>query len=426
MSVKGINNNPLLAGMPRLLQIDSCRGILSTGRISEGIAAVAMAQGWDCYIAHGARYVGKTIQRSYQIESKIGEYLHYFKSLLFDAHGLGSKHATKRLVRYIESIKPDIIQLHCIHGYYLNYRVLFSYLKESGIPVVWTQHDCWSFTGHCAYFGFADCYKWIDNCSDCPLKHTYPRSIVDKANRNYNLKKTLFTSVGNMTVVSVSGWLNSVVEKSFIRIYPHRVIYNGIDTDVFRRYDVEIKSKYGIKGRHYLLAVSSAWSDEKGLSDYQKLSTLLPDDISIVLVGVDEETRKHLSPKIVAISRTDSKKELAYLYSNALFLMSLSYCETMGLTIAEAMACGTPSIVYDNTAQPELVSTDVGYVIPTGHYEMIPDIVSDYLKCGEAELSLKRTNCINRAFELFDEKKQYGKYVDLYNQVIHNGINEIG
>lgn len=404
--------------MPKLLQIDSCLGVLSTGHISEGIAKVAMSQGWECYIAHGARYVGKSIQHSCQIESKTGEYVHYAKSLLLDAHGLGSVQATKRLVRHIGEIRPDVIQLHCIHGYYLNYKILFEYLAKADIPVVWTQHDCWAFTGHCTYFGFANCEKWKSQCFDCPLLKTYPKSLTDNSRKNYTNKKQLFTNVKEMSVVSVSKWLDSVVSQSFLNKYPHRVIYNGIDTEVFRPFGELISEKYHIEKPHYLLAVSSSWSEEKGMSDYIRLSGILPDDYCLVMVGVDDSTRKQLPAKIVAIPRTDSKMELAMLYSQAEFVVSLSHSETMGLTIVEGMSCGTPAIVYNNTAQPETVTSEVGYVLDDGDYEGILSILEENRTFDDEQKRKRSMACVRRVKENFNDEQQYEKYVGLYNSLI--------
>lgn len=408
--------------MPRLLQIDSCLGILSTGRISEGIAKVAKAQGWECFIAHGARYVGKSIQHSYLIESRTGEYFHYAKSLFLDAHGLGSTRATKKLVEYIKEIKPDVIQMHCIHGYYLNYKVLFEYLAGVNIPVVWTQHDCWGFTGHCSYFGFANCEKWKTECYDCPLLKIYPKSFIDQSKRNYHLKKRLFTSVKDMTVVSVSKWLDSIVSQSFLDKYPHTVIYNGIDTSVFKPYNEIVRDKYDIKKAKYLLAVSSSWSEEKGLSDYVGLSANLPEDYCIVMVGTNDEVKKNLPSSIVAIPRTDNKMELATLYTDAAFVLSLSHSETFGLTVVEGMGCGTPAIVYDNTAQPEIVTPDVGYVVPDGAYHAIKDcLIADEHLSSEQKTARSKA-CIDKARYYFDDRKQFGVYLDLYKQLVSKSM----
>lgn len=408
--------------MPKLLQIDSCLGILSTGHISEGIAKVAMSQGWECYIAHGARYVGKSLQHTYQIESMAGEYFHYAKSLLLDAHGLGSTRATKKLVEYIKGIKPDIIQMHCIHGYYLNYRVLFEYLAVADIPIVWTQHDCWGFTGHCSYFGFANCERWKTECYDCPLLKIYPKSFIDQSKRNYHLKKQLFTSVKDMTIVSVSKWLDSIVSQSFMDKYPHIVIYNGIDTSVFKPYNELIRDKYGIKKAKYLLAVSSSWSEEKGLSDYVGLSAILPEDYCIVMVGISDDVKNSLSSSIISIPRTDNKMELAAMYTDATFVLSLSHSETFGLTVVEGMGCGTPAIVYDNTAQSEIVSTDVGYVVPDGAYHTIKDILISDEKLSSEQKITRSKACIDKARNSFDDQKQFGEYINLYNDLVSKAL----
>lgn len=99
-------------------------------------------------------------------------------------HGLGSKDATIKLVKLIENIKPDLIHLHNIHGYYLNYSTLFNYLSIANIPIVWTLHDCWSFTGHCTYFDYIGCKKWEIQCHNCPQIKSYPESLfIDRSKR---------------------------------------------------------------------------------------------------------------------------------------------------------------------------------------------------------------------------------------------------
>ncbi len=76
----------------------------------------------------------------------------------------------------MEAERPDVIHLHNLHGYYLHVGLLFAWLKRAGIPVLWTLHDCWAFTGHCAFFDFADCPLWEAGCHDCPQVKSYPAS----------------------------------------------------------------------------------------------------------------------------------------------------------------------------------------------------------------------------------------------------------
>ena len=202
----------------RLLQIDSCLVTGSTGRITESVAQLAKSQGWDCYIVHGGRYVKRpSCMKDIQSVSPTGEYVHYAESLLFDNHGLASRRATRKVIEQIKQIKPDVVQLHCVHGYYLNYKILFEYLNSTNIPVVWTFHDCWAFTGHCAHFVTVGCKKWKTECHDCPLKGDYPKSFVDCSKRNYKLKKKLFTANENLHIVPVSDWMAGFVRESFLK-----------------------------------------------------------------------------------------------------------------------------------------------------------------------------------------------------------------
>jgi len=406
--------------MPTLVQIDSCLGVGSTGHITESIADLATKDGWDCYIAHGARYVGKSKYKSIQITNKFEEYLHYALGLITDGHGLFSTIATKKFVKKMKDMKPDVFQLHCIHGYYLNFKVLFKYFKESRIPVVWTQHDCWAFTGHCSNFSSANCLKWQTKCCDCPLYKSYPKSIVDKSARNFRIKKRLFASLDNITIVSVSYWLDSMIAKSFLNIYNHIVIYNGIDTSVFKPTLSSIREKYGIKDSKYILGAATTWSDTKGLSDYIQLLPILPVGYKIVLVGISKELAETLPDEIICIPRTVDKLELCQLYSEATLVTSLSYQEAMGLIPVEGMACGTPSIVYDNTAQSEIASGGTGFVVKTGDVSAVKDAILSYESLLQEEKSEMRRKCLIIANESFDKDKQFSNYIVVYNNLIIN------
>ena len=175
--------------------INSVCGIRSTGRICTDIASELEAQGHQVKIAYGRENVPEQFQRyAVRIGNDLDMRLHGVKARLLDASGFGSKSATKRFIKWVKDYDPDVIHLHNIHGYYINIEILFNYLKNSGKPVVWTLHDCWAFTGHCAYFDFAGCEKWKTGCYGCPLKKSYPSSIlIDRSKKNYIQKKRLFT-----------------------------------------------------------------------------------------------------------------------------------------------------------------------------------------------------------------------------------------
>jgi len=404
--------------MPKLLQIDSCLGILSTGKITESIAKLAMAQGWDCHIMHGARYVGKTIQHHYQVSSLIGEYLHYAESLLLDRHGLGSRLATKRIIAKIKEIKPDIVQLHCLHGYYINYKYLFEYLTQTNIPIVWTFHDCWAFTGHCTHFDFVGCERWKTGCYSCIQKHQYPKSILfDRSRKNYLDKKTLFNSVKNLTIVPVSYWLGNLIKQSFLNKYPIRVIQNGIDINAFSPYDdyESILNKFEVIGKKIILGVASTWDKRKGLNDFISLFSLLNENYKIVLVGLSQSQVDNLPAGIIGLRRTESVKQLAQIYSLADVFVNPTYEDTFPTTNLEALACGTPVITYRTGGSVESISEDVGKVVAKGNIEQLRNAILEVISIGKTNY---RDSCRERAVSLYNKDDRFREYLNLFHDLL--------
>ena len=403
--------------MPKLLQINSTANWGSTGKIAEQIGERAMAHGWESYIAYG-RYSNHSNSNLIRIGSRIGQAWHLIISRLFDKHGLGSRCATKKLISKIEKIKPDIIHLHNIHGYYINYRILFEYLNSTNIPVVWTLHDCWSFTGHCAHFVSANCMRWRDGmCEKCPLKGNYPKSFADSSTMNFRLKQRLFASNPNIHIVAVSKWLAEQTKQSYLGHQNIRYIYNGVDTSLFIPQDPKhIVHKYELDGKTILLGVASAWDDDKGLSDYIVLRKKLSDRYVIIIVGLAEEKINKLPKGIIGISLTQSINELVEFYSVADIVLSLSRAETFGLTIAEGMACGTPAVVYNNTAQPELITHDTGLIVEkTGDIDGVICAIKEIEKKGKAHYS---EACRKRVEAHFNKNKCYLQYIELYKEII--------
>lgn len=403
--------------MPILLQINPAKNVLSTGKIVEQIGMLAEENGWKCYIASASRYTRSGKIEHIKIGGIVSEYFHaFFYSTLLDMNGLGSYFATKRLIKKIKRIKPDVIHLHNLHGHYVNYKLIFNFLKESNIPVVWTLHDCWSFTGGCSYFEFTGCEGWKHNCKKCTYKGGYPMStIVNRASRNYALKKELFTSIDDLTIVAVSKWLGHLASQSFLRKFPIKTIYNGIDTEVFVPSKSTLRDRLGLNGKFVMIAVASVWIPEKGLNDYIKLSNMLKNDEQLILVGITTEIKKELPSNILAIAKISNQKELAEYYSMSDVLLNLSYQETFGLTTIEAMACGTPAIVYNKTASPELITPETGFLVEAGDMNCIRCSI-DILK---TEGKRKYTSaCKKRANEYFSKKVCYQKYIDLYNHLI--------
>lgn len=398
-----------------LLLINVALNTGSTGKIVEGIGALALAEGWNIVVAHGSRYKNSSNLYSIQVSSKVGEYLHYFESSLFDAQGLGSRIETKRFLKKLDQIKPDLVHVHNIHGCFLNYPLLFRYLNARNIPVVWTLHDCWAMTGHCVHFERTNCDKWKSLCEKCPQKRDFPSSyLFDMSKRNFMLKRELLSQLDNLHITTVSKWLADVAKESFLKSLPIHVIPNGIQTSLFQNTSSDIVKQLNVSGKKILLAVASGFGERKGLYDYCRLSEILTDKYQLILVGVSEEDKKQLPSNIITLSKTDSQLELVKLYSAADVLLSLSYEETFGLTILEAMSCGTPAVVYANTAQPELITSCTGTVVPTGDIAAVVVAVDSICSQGKGKYS---SNCKSFA-ENYEQTKIYRDYINLYTSIL--------
>lgn len=394
----------------KILQINIF-GNLSTGRIAVDLYRTLRDNGEEGKVAFARNTIAEDVPYI-KIGSELDVRIHGIMTRITDRTGFYSTKATRQLIKDIESYKPDLIHLHNIHGYYLNIEVLFNYLKKTQIPVIWTLHDCWAYTGHCCYYSMAQCNKWKTGCEKCPQKKSYPASLViDNSRWNYQRKKELFTGV-NMTLVTVSKWLEEETRLSFLMDYPIQTIYNGIDLNVFKPTESSFRSKYGLEKKKIVLGVASTWDVRKGLSDFVKLSTMLDSSkYAIVVVGVNEKEKQELPSEILGICRTDSVQELAEIYTAADVFFNASVEETFGLPTIEAMACGTPAIVYNATALPEIVTDKCGVVIAPHDLRAVVSAVQNIDKRSMSQA------CIRNA-QNYEKNKQYTAYLNLYKEIL--------
>lgn len=405
--------------MPKLFQICVEGNTGSTGRIAEEIGVLALNKGWDSYIAYG-RFPRPSKSHLIRIGSKWDIFLHGLQTRFFDRHCLGSKHATIKLVNQIKAINPDIIHLHHLHGYYLNIEILFDFLSKANIPVIWTFHDCWSITGHCAHFDYVGCVKWKTECSYCPEKKEYPASFfLDRSTKNYYLKKTLFNSVKNMTLVPVSNWLENIVHESFMNDILIKTIHNGIDISIFKPQSNRnvTKAKHNVGNRMMLLGVASPWSLKKGFNDFVKLSTYLQDDEVIVLVGLSEKQLGDLPPNIIGITKTENRQELVELYSASDLFINPTWEDNFPTTNIESLACGTPLVTYRTGGSIEAVSAETGFIIDKGDIDSLLNVIRHVKSVGKDSFSKA---CRDRAVTLYNKDERFSEYFDVYENMINN------
>jgi len=400
----------------QILQINSVANSGSTGRIAEDIGKVVIANGHESYIAYG-RSNRPSQSKLIKIGSRYDFYQHAALTRLTDRHGFGSKQATLKLIKEIDKIKPDAIGLHNIHGYYLNIEVLFKYLAKKEIPVLWTLFDCWSFTGHCSYFDKIGCEKWLTGCHHCPLTSKYPASyLIDNSVKNYADKKRIFNSLSKMELIVHSRWLSGLVSKSFLNKIPVHTLPSGIDLDLFKPVQSDIKEKLEVKpSKKVLLGIASPWSKRKGLDDFHLLRQYLSDDYTIVLVGLSAKQKKALQPNMIGIERTDSVQELAELYSMADVFVNPTYQDNFPTTNIESLACGTPVITYNTGGSPEAIDQDTGFVVEKGNIEGLVDAATKVTKKGK---EIYQPLCRARAENCFNKDDRYMDYLRLYEHLV--------
>lgn len=400
----------------RVLQINAVP-YGSTGRIMFQLADAVQGQGGKTLCTAGFTWK-KADRADFIMTSGIVEKtVHTYLARITGRLGCFSHHATGKLLREVEKFQPDVIHLHNIHGWFLNLPMLFRYIKKHDIPVVWTLHDCWSFTGQCPHFDMIGCEKYRTGCHHCPLHRQYPQTYFDFSKTMYRKKRSWFTGVKNLTVVTPSKWLAGKVQQSYLHDYPVQVIHNGIDRQVFQPCSEDIRRRYGITAQYVLLGVAYAWDDKKGLDAFVHLAQTLGSDYQIVLVGTDENVDAKLPAGIVSIHRTQNQQELAQLYSMADVFVNPTREDTFPTVNMEALACGTPIVTFATGGSPEILSEDCGIVVPKNDLQGLEAAVRRV--CQQRPFT--KEACLRRGAD-FDGQLCIEEYLELYERITAKGI----
>lgn len=379
------------------------------GRLTEDIFKNLSDDKYEKHIAF-ARGHRRNADIDYQFGKKKDVFYHALLTRLTDRIGCFSKNATYQLVDYMKSCHVDLVHLHNLHGYYINLKILFDALKDLDVPVVWTLHDCWSFTGHCTYFSFIGCDRWKTCCYDCPQKNCYPQTFVDNSRKNYLFKKSVFCSLEKLTIVTPSEWLKELVKESFLGKLDVLCFNNGINIDVFR---VKENIEYTIPTqKKIVLGLASSFGERKGFTDFIELSKLLPDDFQIVMVGVTSKQLEKLPSNIIGITHTENVEQLVDIYNSAFLFLNLTYEDNFPTTNIEAMACGTSVLTYKTGGSVESLSEKTGYIVPQHDLKDVVSIIKTHKKTQDSIYA-----CRKRA-EIFSRENAFMKYEKLYNKLL--------
>lgn len=386
----------------------------STGNIMLGIAEISRGRGIEAYTFSSSRKALPAQKGHILFDNKLDYTLHMGMGVYFGRETDFSYLATKRLIRKLKKIDPDIIHLHNTHGYYLNHPLFFKYLKKSGKKVVWTLHDCWGFTGRCPHFTLTACEKWKTACENCPYdKKMYPASrLADRSRQEHKRKKRLFSGL-DLMIVTPSAWLSDLVRQSHLGAYPVKVINNGIDLGLFSPISSDFRKKHGLEDKKVVLGVAMAWNERKGFDVMIKLAESLA-DYAVVLVGHIPEDAS-LPENVIHIPNTRNQKELVEIYSIADVFANPTKEDNFPTVNLEALASGTPVVTFRTGGSPESVDELSGSVVDYGD----SDAFIQEVKRVCEETPYTRENCRKRA-ENFDMKKKFLEYVNLYEKIVKN------
>lgn len=398
----------------KVLQVNTVYPNGSTGKIAKGIHDVCQHDELVCITAYRYHEDKKQIpEDSMTVSSWWDCHIHNRLVKYTLLQGCFSQIRTLLFLRNVKRYAPDIIHLHNLHGSYVNLKLLFDYIKKSNIHVVWTLHDCWSFTGQCPHFTIAKCDKWKTECHHCTEIGGCLKGNVDNTRLMYRLKKKWFTGIEKMILVTPSEWLADLVKESYLQEYDVRVINNGIDLSLFRPTENDFRQKHQIEDKKIVLGVAFGWEMRKGLDVFCELAKTLGEQYQIVLVGTDVAVDQKLTDNMISIHRTNNQQELAQIYSIADVFVNPTREDTFPTVNIESLACGTPVVTFATGGSPEILDDTCGVVVPCGDVDALEAAIR-YV-CEERPFSQEA--CLARA-KHYDKNDKFREYVDIYEDVM--------
>jgi len=392
----------------KVVQINVTCDTGSTGKICSAISSLLDQNNVENYIFYSS---GKTSNsHGRKTLSKWNVKMQALCSRVLGNYGFNTFFDTRKLLKEMDRISPEIVHLHNLHGHNVNLTLLFRYFKKHPeIKLFWTFHDCWAFTGYCTHFTLEKCDKWINGCHHCPQRTRYSW-FFDFSSTLFDRKRKLFTGL-NMTIITPSKWLEKLVKKSFLKDYPVKIINNGIDLNIFQPVKSNFREQYNIPSYKFIiLGVAFDWGFRKGLDVFIDLANTLSEEFQIVLVGTNKNVDQELPHNVISIHRTQNQAQLAEIYSAANLFINPTREDNYPTVNMESIACGTPVITFRTGGSPEMLNESCGYVVEC-------DDLDSLINCI---IGIKNNNlfdeekCLDHA-RTFDVNIKFSEYIELYN-----------
>ncbi len=401
----------------KILHINAVYGIGSTGTIVKDLHELAIKRGEDSFVAYSVSDIPESdITNGYIVGKKTGKKLHALLYRIGGKQAYFSRASTKRLIEYINHIRPDVVNLHNLHSNYVHLNKILSFLAKENIKTVITLHDCWFYTGGCFHYTEIGCYKWQEKCGGCPKRKSDLCAFVTENSAAVLAdRKKYLGAIKNLTCVGVSNWVTEEAKKSFLKDKNFVTVKNGIDTEFFSDTISDFRERYSLGNKFVILGLASKFFKSVNKETYDKLVCSLKEDDRLVLLGCSKKQKKHLPKRVIGLDFIQDRDLLRKIYSTVDVFANCSREETLSMATVESQACSTPAVVYENTGIRETVfNGKTGFVINNGDAEAYVKAIYKIKDLGKDTF---KAACREWAVSVFEKNTNYEKILDLYSSI---------
>lgn len=397
----------------KILLVNVVYGKGSTGLIVQDLFNHYRSLGHDANVAYGR---GTKVSENHvfkvgsEIESNI---CHFFSKISGNMYG-GMVFSTNKLISLIKRIKPDIIHLHCINGYFTNIYRLVRYLKNSRQKVVLTNHADFMFTANCGYSLW--CNKWKnEECRRCPRVSEFNgRLSLNRTHVFYKKMSEAFKNMETLRVTAVSPWLSDRVKLSPIfKTFPVNTVLNGINISApnFTNDENPFSSTNPNHKKVVLYVTANFAEKEKGGEHIFSIATSCPEYLFFVAGPCNHKSEGN----VIFLGRVPNR-DLAKYYYFADASLLLSKRETFSMVVAESLSCGTPVVGFLSGGPETIAIKDYSAFVDNGN---VPALVEALKSAMSA--SFNKQQLINLARAKYSLETSADAYLKIYETLKGEG-----
>ena len=397
----------------KLIEINATYGIGSTGRIVADLMSEAELNNIDVGVAYQS--ADRSHAHAFKVGCRLDRAYHGAMTRILGRQGYSSRRATKKLLAWLDSERPDVVHLHNLHSNFINLGMLLTYLSDRDIATVITLHDCWFFTGKCFHFVESGCDRWQTGCHDCPRNKLDIKSLFfDSSKKVWQDKKALYERIPRLYTVGCSRWITELAQKSILSSGEVLHIYNGVDTKGFSPRKTDFKERLGVSEKFILTGAANKWLLPENKELFDSFIRERREDEVLILFGSRAEHFAAVkgAEGVLPLGYLNAD-EMAELFSAADVFVNPPHADTLPTVNMEAASCGTPVVTYDVCGSPELVVDGVtGYVVAEGDSLAMLDAVRRVRSRG-----IDPAACREHAVGHFDKNENYKAYIRLFKNI---------